>query len=259
MDEMIIKYPLGNGVKSVRTVSEGDEVFFALEDIVVVLASDNTSLSRELGRKGLGGLVNGAMEVLDDDEKRYFEVHSDGPREELFVTEPGLYRVVLQDSSPAAKRFQRWMMHDVLPAIRQYGTYPPPVKDGGSEIKSLARRLIDNTNLLIKEIEAREKLEREIDARFRANEKALMELEAQLASVSHDTTDLGVDAYMSIKDAADDRGLSQEKRQLLWAHSAKLCIEANRHSKKVGGVGQEDRHMFPRDIVEEALRIVLDN
>lgn len=49
-----------------------------------------------------------------------------GPQQLLTVTEPGLYRLVLKSRKPAAKRFKRWICHEVLPSLRLHGCYPPP-------------------------------------------------------------------------------------------------------------------------------------
>ncbi len=39
------------------------------------------------------------------------------------VTEPGLYSLILRSRKPEAKRFKRWITHDVLPSIRRRGYY----------------------------------------------------------------------------------------------------------------------------------------
>jgi len=41
------------------------------------------------------------------------------------VNECGLYALILGSSKEAAKRFKRWVTHEVLPAIRKTGTYAP--------------------------------------------------------------------------------------------------------------------------------------
>ncbi len=65
---------------------------------------------------------------FDDDEKGVCSIHTPGgPQEMLTVTEPGLYRLVLQSRKPAAKTFKRWICHEVLPSIRRHGCYPPPL------------------------------------------------------------------------------------------------------------------------------------
>jgi hypothetical protein len=42
------------------------------------------------------------------------------------VNEPGLYTLVLGSRKPEAKRFKRWVTHEVLPAIRRTGSYAVP-------------------------------------------------------------------------------------------------------------------------------------
>jgi hypothetical protein len=39
------------------------------------------------------------------------------------VNEPGLYSLILGSRKPEAKRFKRWVTHEVLPAIRRTGHY----------------------------------------------------------------------------------------------------------------------------------------
>jgi BRO family, N-terminal domain len=45
---------------------------------------------------------------------------------ELEMTEPGLYRLIFKSRKPVAKRFQRWVLHEVLPSIRKTGKYEIP-------------------------------------------------------------------------------------------------------------------------------------
>lgn len=47
-------------------------------------------------------------------------------REVLVVNEPGLYRLIFSSRKPEAKKFQRWVYHEVLPSIRKYGYYVAP-------------------------------------------------------------------------------------------------------------------------------------
>lgn len=39
------------------------------------------------------------------------------------INEPGVYRLVMSSSKPAAERFKRWLFRDVLPQIRETGAY----------------------------------------------------------------------------------------------------------------------------------------
>ena len=42
------------------------------------------------------------------------------------VSEPGLYRLIFMSRKPEAKKFKRWVFHEVLPSIRKYGYYVAP-------------------------------------------------------------------------------------------------------------------------------------
>ncbi len=65
-----------------------------------------------------------ALTRLDDDEKGVEISDTPGGRQEiLVVNEPGLYSLVLRSTKPEAKAFKRWLMHEVLPAIRKHGSY----------------------------------------------------------------------------------------------------------------------------------------
>jgi anti-repressor protein len=46
-----------------------------------------------------------------------------GPQQMTVITEPGVYRLVMRSNLPAAEAFQDWIAEDVVPAIRQTGTY----------------------------------------------------------------------------------------------------------------------------------------
>ena len=41
----------------------------------------------------------------------------------IFINEAGLYSLILQSTKPEAKQFKHWVTHEVLPTIRQTGTY----------------------------------------------------------------------------------------------------------------------------------------
>lgn len=79
-----------------------------------------------------------ALERLDDDEKGVNSIHTPGGTQEMTtVNELGLYALVLGSRKAEAKRFKRWVTHEVLPAIRKTGSYavsamaalPAPTQD----------------------------------------------------------------------------------------------------------------------------------
>lgn len=49
-----------------------------------------------------------------------------GSTKKWFVTESGLYTLILGSEKPQAKAFKRWVTHEVLPALRRTGSYSIP-------------------------------------------------------------------------------------------------------------------------------------
>lgn len=68
-----------------------------------------------------------ALERLDEDERGGYSVPSQkGVRNATCVNEPGLYSLILTSRKASARRFKRWVTHEVLPAIRRTGIYATP-------------------------------------------------------------------------------------------------------------------------------------
>ena len=69
-----------------------------------------------------------AIARLDDDEKGRNSIPTPGGQQEMsVVNESGLYNLVLGSRKPEAKRFKRWITHEVLPSIRKTGAYASPM------------------------------------------------------------------------------------------------------------------------------------
>ncbi len=83
------------------------------------------------------GRVHDAVRGLDDDEKGTDSIRTPGGVQQLtYVTEAGMYSLVLRSRKPEAKAFKRWLTHDVLPEIRKTGQYSP-VKPKSLEERAL--------------------------------------------------------------------------------------------------------------------------
>lgn len=68
-----------------------------------------------------------AITRLDDDEKGVATTDTlGGPQEVVVINESGLYSLILTSRKPEAKRFKRWVTHEVLPSIRKTGSYAAP-------------------------------------------------------------------------------------------------------------------------------------
>lgn len=67
-----------------------------------------------------------ALSRLADDEKGVVSTDTlGGPQSIAIVSEPGLYRLIMNSRKEEAEAFQRWLAHDVLPRIRAKGVYVP--------------------------------------------------------------------------------------------------------------------------------------
>jgi anti-repressor protein len=98
-----------NGVHGVRVVMKEEEPWFSGKDVCECLEIGNPSQ---------------AISRLDGDEKVLINNDTPGgPQPMIFVSESGLYSLIMTSRKPAAKRFKRWVTHEVLPAIRQTGQY----------------------------------------------------------------------------------------------------------------------------------------
>ena len=103
----------------------GGESWFAAADVCRALGIEKTAASR-----------------LDDDEKGLRLTQTlGGEQRALFVSEPGLYKLVMRSRKPEAKAFQRWVTHEVLPSIRRSGGYISARSDETPE-QLMARALV---------------------------------------------------------------------------------------------------------------------
>ncbi|MEN9860519.1 MAG: hypothetical protein RLZZ515_1001 [Cyanobacteriota bacterium] len=65
-----------------------------------------------------------AVGRLDDDERGVSSIPTPGGAQSMTtVNEPGLYSLIFGSRKPEARRFKRWVTHEVLPAIRKTGSY----------------------------------------------------------------------------------------------------------------------------------------
>ena len=98
----------------VRTVQQGSETWWVLRDVCDIL---------EIGNSG------NVAARLDEDEKGIHTVDTLGGKQELtIISESGLYSTILLSRKPEAKKFKRWITHEVLPAIHKHGAYVTSAK-----------------------------------------------------------------------------------------------------------------------------------
>lgn len=90
----------------VRTVNNNGEVWFVATDVAKTLEIKNTT---------------DALKRLDDDERSRFNLGRQG--EANIISEAGLYSFIGASRKSEAKKFMRWVNHEVLPSIRKNGAY----------------------------------------------------------------------------------------------------------------------------------------
>ena len=91
----------------------------------------------------LGIRTDTVRAILDADEVRETNPNSigvAGGRKPLVVSEPGFYRLVLKSRKPESKAFQRWVTHEVLPALRRDGAVV--LSDGTEDEDTLIARAL---------------------------------------------------------------------------------------------------------------------
>ena len=93
---------------------------------------------------------------VDEEDKLMHQISaSDQKRNMIIINESGLYSLILSSKLPSAKRFKRWVTSEVLPAIRQTGSYQqtPPKPLTQLEMMRLQLGMIDNHEDRIKNLE----------------------------------------------------------------------------------------------------------
>lgn len=79
--------------------------------------------------KAIGiGDVSRCASRLDDDVRQTHPIQDRMGRmqQATFVTEAGMYDVILRSDAPTAKPFRKWVTSEVLPSIRKSGSYVSP-------------------------------------------------------------------------------------------------------------------------------------
>lgn len=111
-DNDSIKIFADSTLGEIRVSGTPDEPLFCLADICKILGLTNPS---------------SVAKRIDEEYRAKIDIGRDnqavGNTIATFVTEPGLYSVILGSDSKNAKPFKKWVFEEVLPAIRKTGGY----------------------------------------------------------------------------------------------------------------------------------------
>lgn len=92
--------------KQLRIIDYNNETWFVVTDVCEILGLSNPTK---------------VVSRLDEDERSNFKLGRQGTAN--VVNEFGLYNLVLSSRKLEAKKFKRWITHEVIPAIRKTGKY----------------------------------------------------------------------------------------------------------------------------------------
>ena len=126
----------------------GEDIFFKLEDITKIL---DLNVSKVKSRLSSNGILNSEVE----------ETESGSIIPVTYVSEPNLYRCIMQSRKPEAERFQDWIVEEVLPSIRKHGAYI--TGDKLMEVLSDPRKMAEILTNLADERELRIKFQNELE------------------------------------------------------------------------------------------------
>ena len=255
---LLLDYVAEHGSSKIRSFYVDDNLYISLEDVVLTLARGNSSLN-DSPKIGLGALVNAQQQLLDKDECRNFPTGPElNARIETFITEPGLYRIISSDSTPASKKFQRWIFHDVLPSIRKHGTYPPPLQSS-SDIMSIAQTLAQNASLLVREIAERERLETETRLRFEKTDQRIERTEQKINEIGQKIELISFEGEeficITVEDYCLEKGIQIDQAHLRGMCS-KISLEKQITFRKNLKSALPMDNFYPYFVIESAIKLI---
>lgn len=119
----------------------GDNVYFSLNSVASVLGIANPRTSIDTSD------ADYIVRLKNSDVGKTYsrKLNNNG---ELFLTEAGMYKLVLRSNKPKAEKFQKWVTKEILPNIRRTGRYETPeyklMLEAKEEIAGLKQMLLDS-------------------------------------------------------------------------------------------------------------------
>jgi len=253
----VLLYPSENGELEIKTMQKEGNTLFLLSDVVRVISKesqeiDGTSSSNQ------ASLLHESMSALDDDES-YMETYIENTKEETgyFVTEPGIYRVVSRAKSSGAKKFQRWVYHEVMPSIRKYGIYPAPEVSDDDLIQQLADQQAKQSQLLSQFIRSSKQHFENIDNKIDTNTAVIEEHDKSIFQISEklvqiETSSLSRHEFFDVNDVLNSQGISNSQLIYIIALCEKIVTEKN-YDYMPSRSGKREDQRFSKKVIELAL------
>ena len=200
--------------------------------------------------------ANVMIKNVDEDEK---VLHTESMRgnyimDVWYLTEDGLYEVLMQSQKPIAKKFKK-EVKKILKQIRQTGGYIPIVPEETNE-QLMARAFIVAQNTIAER-------DRQLAAIQEENRKQQELLEEQAPKVELANERLSMNGCISITDANKTFGLGQGKL-MQWARN-KGFIDKRKYIKEVNQAGRKYFKVYQTGeyrnigITEEGMKLIKEN
>lgn len=258
-DLINICYEGSSGTNDIRTTYIDGILYLSLQDVFATLNKENRILADQPARY-IPNLIQNQVKDLDDDEfcRLPHPNPTKGLEHEVFITQPGLNRVMGSNKSPAGKKFQRWLYHEVVPSLSQHGVYPPPEEPKGSALSQLAEQLAQNTRVLADTIHKQEVLEQdvhlvkqdvgEVKNEVQGVEKRVAKLES---GAGNNEFILTVSSWFEKKNAPISQ--NQEESMVNWCENLSLI-----HNKPIQRCpsGNRLKSAYYMEVIEEAHSLV---
>ena len=192
---------------------------------------------------------------VDDDEKQtlFIGTHKNS-MSAWYLTEDGLYEVLMQSQKPIAKKFKK-EVKKILKQIRQTGGYIPIVPEETNE-QLMARAFIVAQNTIAER-------DRQLAAIQEENRKQQEQLEEQAPKVELADERLAMNGCISITDANKTFGLGQGKL-MQWARN-KGFIDKRNYIKEVNQAVRKYFKVYQTGeyrnigITEEGMKLIKEN
>ena len=143
-----------------------------------------------------------------------------GPQDMTIINEPGLYNVILRSDKPEAKKFKRWVTHEVLPTLRRTGTY-----SANPEKKALAEAKLNNSRARVSSVWL--KLAQQVDVP-----------EYKLICASYASNVLAGREVIPLPAAEEKLYSAGEVGEMLGVSGQRIGKTANRHGLKTPEYGK---------------------
>ena len=117
-----LRYRIFNGADIRMVQDENKEVWFVADDVCKVLGYKNTkaAIAAHCDK------VTDSKDMVEGETELCKKITVDtkgGKQAMIAINEPDLYRLIMRSRMPDARKFEKWVVEDVLPTIRKTGKY----------------------------------------------------------------------------------------------------------------------------------------